>query len=56
MKKRFAMVALLVAVVAGVALAQRPEPGPSPSEAEVQAAIDARLHQLLRQLNAQHGR
>jgi hypothetical protein len=52
MKKLIAMVALSAAVVAGVALAARPAPAPtSPSEAEVQAAIDARLHELLVKLN-----
>lgn len=53
MKKLIAMVALSVSVVAGVAVA-RPQPTKSPSDAEVQAAIDARLHQLLKQLNEQH--
>jgi hypothetical protein len=53
MKKRMAMVALSVAVLAGVAVA-RPRPTKGPSDAEVQAAIDARLHQLLKQLNDKH--
>lgn len=51
MKKLIAMVALSAAVVAGVAVAARPAPAASPSEAEVQAAIDARLHELLVKLN-----
>ena len=55
MKKLIAMVALSVAVVAGVAVAQRPAPQTSPSDAEVQVAIDARLHELLVKLN-QRGR
>ncbi|GMU60293.1 MAG: hypothetical protein AMXMBFR34_20560 [Myxococcaceae bacterium] len=54
MKKLIAMVALSAAVVAGVALAARPQPKPHPSDAEVQAAIDARLHELLKKLNDQH--
>lgn len=54
MKKLIAMMALSVAVVAGVAVAQRPQPTKSPSDAEVQAAIDARLHELLKKLNEQH--
>ncbi|MCC6337404.1 MAG: hypothetical protein IT380_25830 [Myxococcales bacterium] len=53
MKKLIAMVALSAAV-AGVALAARPQPKPHPSDAEVQAAIDARLHELLKKLNDQH--
>jgi hypothetical protein len=52
MKKLIAAVTLSVAVVGGVAVAQRPEPK-SPSEAEVQAAIDARLHELLVKLKEQ---
>lgn len=54
MKKLIAMVALSVAVVGSVAVAQRPAPAQSPSDAEVQAAIDARLHELLKKLNEQH--
>jgi hypothetical protein len=38
-------------VVASVAVAQRPS-RLEPSDAAVQAVIDARLHQLLKQLNA----
>ncbi|MEW5738584.1 MAG: hypothetical protein AB1938_06635 [Myxococcota bacterium] len=52
MKKLIAMVTLSAAVAAGVALAARPQP--KPSDAEVQAAIDARLHELLKKLNEQH--
>jgi hypothetical protein len=50
MKKMLAAVTLAAAVLATVALA-RPAPV---TDAEVQAAIDARLHELLVRLNSQH--
>lgn len=51
MKKMIAMVALAVVAVAGVAVAGARST--RPSDDEVNAAIDARLHQMLVKLNAQ---
>lgn len=53
MKKALSAVAVAAVAVATVALA-RPAAQPPVSDAQVQAAIDARLHQLLVQLNERH--
>lgn len=52
MKKLIALVVLGLVALAGIAGAQRPvEPA---TDAQVHAAIDARLHELMVQLNSQH--
>jgi hypothetical protein len=50
MKKALMTVTLAAVVVATVAIAR---PQPRVSDAEVQAAIDARLHELLVRIHAQ---
>lgn len=55
MKKLFAVVMLSVLAVGGVASARSKARPTKVSDAQVQAAIDARLHQMLQQLNDRHG-
>lgn len=51
--KSLAAMSVVAAVVGGVAVA-RPHSA-KVTDAQVQAAIDARLHEMLVKLNAQHG-
>lgn len=46
------MLVVFTVLVAGVAVAQRGGSEETVTDAQVQAAIDARLHQMLLQLNA----
>lgn len=55
MTKMIATVALVVLAVSGVATARAPS-NQRVSDAQVQAVIDARLHQMLTQLNADRAR